>query len=1284
MALASKWLDLVVGLDLHLEITPVGPLPFPHPFIGLVGDPAAPLLEEIAAAIGDAPPQPGMVTIGGFRATVTGDTASMPVPHIVIPPGLAWAPVPRLPSPPIGLRGKVSLPDPPLPPPSRASLLLGSQTVKMMGANTVRTGELALSCSEPVALPTSQVLSMGMPMPVLVGGPPGIDWQQAVASAGTRAQRTTFTKSIVADKIVPEAFARARSILPAAERVVTGHPVAVTTGSVLAHAIDFALPGPIPLRFERHYDSNWCDRESPVGRGWSHSLDVALWIEEHAIVLRTGDGRELEFSQRRGGAAWHEIDKLELRSVGERRWEIWRPDGVVLELGPVPGDARDRGLARLQRMRTLDGHAVQLHYDASARLSTVVDAAGRTIHFEHDARGRLVAIGLPSADGEGMQVHAAMRYSDAGELVEVRDAAGQATRYAYDRHLLVAETDRNGVAFHFRYDGFGPRARCVETWGVDGEATIHHHVIDYDRRNRRSIVTTSLGAIEVYAYDGAFMVTEVIDPRGGTTVLERDRAHRVVARTDPMGRRTAWTYDARGDVVQLEEPGGRVTQWRRDEHGRVVWERTPAGFERTQTWDRHGRLVAEVDASGHRTEHVYQGGRRIAIVDAAGQRTSLEHDSAGNIVGVVTPLGARWSWTYDALGRMVTQTDPVGAVTRWARDALGRAVAAHLPDGNVVERVLDPEGHVLRERDRSHDVTFARRGLGWLAAQTIGTATVRFEHDAEGRVVAVVDAAGQRHVRELDLAGAVRREVGFDGGAVAFDRDALGRVTRVRRASGRATAVRWDEAGRVDRIDHDGGPAIAYAWREDGALVRASCGDVVVEIERDASGRATRETCGDAWVASRWGHLGVRSSFESSRGAVVEVVRNAVGDCERVVARDGTHRWECTLGRDASGREIDRRLPGGVRAPVAPTRESASAPGRHLDAAGNVFSDASLSDRTYAGARLESMGGVVYRYDADGRRIERAHPDGRVWQYHWDAADRLVQVDRPDGTAVAFEYDALGRRVRRNAAGRVTRWSWDGDVPLHEWCEQAEPPEPRDPPAQASRRAARLAAKTMLVRARGSAGEAEFLAALRKDAPRDPVAARLLAEHVDGPAPVPAPTEAITWVFAPETFAPMCRLGETTAARSIVTDDLGVPTCLVDGAGEVVWSSEIDVHGRVTGDPHACPFRFPGQYDDREVDLSYNRHRWYDADTGAYLSPDPLGLYGGLAAYAYVADPFAQSDPLGLAACTPAEPIGDLRSPVAFPEPPDPLARARPHRGSPREDLSVAAAVAGRTHLLDR
>jgi RHS repeat-associated protein len=62
-----------------------------------------------------------------------------------------------------------------------------------------------------------------------------------------------------------------------------------------------------------------------------------------------------------------------------------------------------------------------------------------------------------------------------------------------------------------------------------------------------------------------------------------------------------------------------------------------------------------------------------------------------------------------------------------------------------------------------------------------------------------------------------------------------------------------------------------------------------------------------------------------------------------------------------------------------------------------------------------------------------------------------------------------------------------------------------------------------------------------------------------------------------------------------------------------------------------CPFRFPGQWQDNETGLYYNRHRHYDPLAGAYISSDPIGLAGGSRPNGYVDRPVVWVDPLGLA-----------------------------------------------------
>jgi RHS repeat-associated protein len=66
----------------------------------------------------------------------------------------------------------------------------------------------------------------------------------------------------------------------------------------------------------------------------------------------------------------------------------------------------------------------------------------------------------------------------------------------------------------------------------------------------------------------------------------------------------------------------------------------------------------------------------------------------------------------------------------------------------------------------------------------------------------------------------------------------------------------------------------------------------------------------------------------------------------------------------------------------------------------------------------------------------------------------------------------------------------------------------------------------------------------------------------------------------------------------------------------------------------ACPFRWPGQYEDAETGLYYNRFRYYDSESGQYASQDPIRLEGGLSPHAYPEDPVRSYDPLGLKSCT--------------------------------------------------
>ena len=198
----------------------------------------------------------------------------------------------------------------------------------------------------------------------------------------------------------------------------------------------------------------------------------------------------------------------------------------------------------------------------------------------------------------------------------------------------------------------------------------------------------------------------------------------------------------------------------------------------------------------------------------------------------------------------------------------------------------------------------------------------------------------------------------------------------------------------------------------------------------------------------------------------------------------------------------------------------------------------------------------------------------------------LKKVIRPDGRPVEFRYDALGRRTAKQYLSKVTRWVWDGNVPLHEWSYKIPDMQPDK------------------------------------------------EENV----PSKEPTENITtWVFEAGTFVPMAKI-QHGKQYSIVSDYLGTPIQMFDEHGNKTWDCILDIYGEIATffEGHSlneCPFRYQGQYEDEETNLYYNRFRYYSPKTGSYLLQDPIGLVGNNPTlYGYVYDTNSWLDPFGLTA----------------------------------------------------
>ncbi len=121
------------------------------------------------------------------------------------------------------------------------------------------------------------------------------------------------------------------------------------------------------------------------------------------------------------------------------------------------------------------------------------------------------------------------------------------------------------------------------------------------------------------------------------------------------------------------------------------------------------------------------------------------------------------------------------------------------------------------------------------------------------------------------------------------------------------------------------------------------------------------------------------------------------------------------------------------------------------------------------------------------------------------------------------------------------------------------------------------------------------------------------------------------YVYLGDQLLAMIKPGE--AAYYFHNDHLGTPQVLTNESQTIAWKAAYTPFGEAVISVQTVenPFRFPGQYYDQETGVHYNYFRYYDPTTGRYVTPDPIGLVGGINLFRYTRNnPINFIDPLGL------------------------------------------------------
>ncbi|WP_455912812.1 RHS repeat-associated core domain-containing protein [Pseudomonas palmensis] len=629
----------------------------------------------------------------------------------------------------------------------------------------------------------------------------------------------------------------------------TGHSIGHVLGDETVVHQDFALSGPFPVDWARVYNSRLDALDSgTIGARWITEFTTCIDVVDKGLVLHDSDGRSHDFP-------WLEVDTWHHDPIEYLTLKRTRAHQLTL----VRGQERFETYAQvgerfyLTHIRLRSGAGAMLHYEhrhngqpVLSDINTYQDDDPSKVHLQLgtllDEQGHIQGV-WQVVDGKPLRQLCAYHYDGAGDLVTAQDENGAAWHYEYQHHLITRYTDRTGRGLNLEWDGTGPHAKAIHEWADDGSFETR---LAWDPNIRLTYVTDAHGQETWYYYDALGYTYRVVHPDGREQWLFRDARKNIIRHVHPDGSQDRYSFDERSNLLQHIRPDHSTLHYAYDDHDQLIKIRDAEGGLWLRDYDERGNLVETVDPLGNKTEFAYTpSGLVSAIKDANGNQKALAYNDAGQLLEYVDCSGKTSQWAYNDFGQLVQFADAAGNKTAYEYKAGQLSRVTH-PDNTEECFERDAEGRLLAYLDAlDRCTTWTYSGAGLLAERVDANEhTLRYRWDKLGRLIGLENENTSQASFVYDPVGRLLQETGFDGLTTRYQYDPYSGRLASTQVGQRRIDLRFDPMGRLaERTARlgDQSQTERFAYDGNGRLIQAINAASQLQWFHDEAGNLTRE-----------------------------------------------------------------------------------------------------------------------------------------------------------------------------------------------------------------------------------------------------------------------------------------------------------------------------------------------------------------------------------------------------------------------------------------------------------
>ena len=855
--------------------------------------------------------------------------------------------------------------------------------------------------------------------------------------------------------------------------------------------------------------------------------------------------------------------------------------------------------------------------------------------------------------------------SNRARLREIENAAGMHVRsnILYTATGKVLSEDRpNGLQISYVYYPGTDRLETMTRSGPSGNRVTRWR---YVATGEVEEITTADGTVDAV-----------------TVTFGYDAARRLVRISDGPGNYIDYSLDSEGNRTgeNIHDSAGvlRKTLSRTFDAYNLPDTRNQENEQVDTDYAPDGLLQQQTDGEGNITTYSYDALRRLLgrtqDVGRLNALTSYNYDVAGQLTSVTDPVGGTTTYVYDDLGNLLETASPDTGVTRYSVDETGNLMTKLDANGQAFSYIYDSLNRLtlLDAPGTTDDIAYSydncTNGVGSLCNIAMGSSIVSYSYDAFGNTT-----ASQTMVYDHDAANRIRTLTYLSGAVVNYSYDMAGQISRVvLTGNGMDTVlaeqISYQPFGGIESLRYGNGTLLtqqvdtAYRFTEQsipGSLDLAYSqydgnGNLLTRIDTTSGNSDYRYDALDRleFATGPFGSRDYDYDLNGNRLALSDGTLTSYDYVQQSNRLASENDWQYTL--DDNGNTISRLDASGVGRLYTYNSHN-----RLVTAIGREIIP--VKGKNKPPKIVDTLLGT-YSYNGLGQRVSK-DVNGTVSQFVYDADGKLM-AEKDAAGVVTRDYVYLNNQLLAVLDYTLAENNGGGEVVMDNGL----------PPAGWSRRTSKKDYGSDYLYSSGSSGNSirwtpvleagvyeVYAWYVRNRKNSNSVPYMIMHESQSDLVTVNQTTGGGNWqLLGTYSFAgtgdeyvevndssgrtsadavKFVKVGVnpgavTTTVSYVHNDHLGTPQTMTDGAGDVVWRAAYDPFGKADIDvssSQSLNIRFPGQYYDQETRLHYNYFRFYDPDTGRYITSDPIGLAGGLNSFGYVdASPVNAIDPSGL------------------------------------------------------